>query len=39
MALDKAYDARTLKSLDLEAMRHNLELASLAGQTIKLSNF
>lgn len=38
MALDKAYDARTLKSLDLEAMRHNLELASLAGQTIKLSN-
>lgn len=38
MALDKAYDARTLKSLDLEIMRHNLELASMAGQTIKLSN-
>lgn len=38
MAIDKAYDARTLKSLDLEAMRHNLELASMAGQTIKLSN-
>lgn len=38
MAIDKAYDARTLKSLDQEAMRYNLELATVAGQTIKLSN-
>lgn len=38
MALDKAYDARTIKSFNLESMRLNLEIASAAGQTIKLSN-
>lgn len=38
MALDTAYDARTLRTYDLESLRQNLEIASAAGQTIKLSN-